>query len=214
MFTDFATGLMLDALDETATNGIKFWSLHSAYSLTGLNELSGGAPAYARKAAAYGAASGTPRTKVSSAGATFDIPPGSPTTVAWVGRWDAVTAGNFHGMGPAGAGPRRQFSIVDAADLTANTMDSPAHGLSAGNRVVFWASTGAGLPSPLAIGTIYWVIAAGLTADVFSVSTTSGGAAVDLTTAGDGEFQSCVPEDFTGQGQYNLTSDTLSGVSL
>lgn len=207
MFSDFSKGLMLDALDEAATNGIKFWSAHTAYSTTGSNEVAGGSPAYARKAATYAAASGSPRTKVSSASATFDIP--AATTVNWIGRWDAVTTGNFHGMSPAGGGARRQFG-VNAAGVTANTIDSPAHGLSAGNQVVFWASSGASLPTGLAEGTIYFVIATGLTTDVFSVSATSGGSAIDITAIGDGEFQTALPETFAGQGTYTVSSDTLA----
>jgi hypothetical protein len=100
-----------------------------------------------------------------------------------------------------------------SGDLAGNTIQSPAHGLSAGQSVVFWVSSGAALPAPLAEGTIYFVIAAGLTTDVFEVSTTSGGSAVDITAIGDGEFQTIIVETFAGQGQYNLTSDTLSLVS-
>lgn len=209
MFTTAAKNQMLDALDETPAApaaGIAFWSLHSAYSTTGTNELAGGAPTYARKAAAYSAAAGG--SKASSAGQTFDVPAGA--TVAWVGRWSLVTGGTFFGMGPAGGGARRQFNVSDAADVTANTIDSPAHGFVAGNQVVFWAAAGAGLPTGLAEGTIYFVIAAGLTTDVFSVSATSGGSAIDITANGDGEVQLITPEVFAGQGQYNLTGDTLS----
>ena len=213
MFTDTAIGLMLDALDESIATGAKFWSAHTAYSATGTNEVTGGSPAYARKAATWAAASGSPRTKVStgSPACTFDIP--ASTTVSWIGRWDASTAGNFLGMGPAGGGARRQFGSF-SGDLAGNTIQSPAHGLSAGNSVVFWASSGAGLPAPLAVGTIYYVIAAGLTTDVFEVSTTSGGSAVDITAIGDGEFQTIVPEVFAAQGQYQLTSDTMALVTL
>lgn len=204
-FADAAANLMLDALDESQTGGIKFWGLHTAYSTTGTNELTGGSPAYARKAAVYAAASA--RSKASSAGATFDVPAGS--TVLWLGRWNALTTGTFLGMGPLGGGARRQFGVT-AAGVTANTIDSPAHGLSSGNGVVFWAAAGAVLPAPLAEGTVYYVIATGLTTDVFSVSTTVGGAAVDITAVGDGELQTITPEVFAGQGQYNLTTDTLS----
>lgn len=207
MYSDFAKGLMLDALDESQTNGAKFWSLHSAFSTTGANELTGGS--YARQAAVWAAASGTPRTKVStgSPAASFPVP---ASTVAWVGRWDAVTAGNFLGMGPAGGGARRQMNVSDAADVTANTIDSPAHGFVADNRVVFWNGAGAALPTGLAEGTIYWVIATGLTTDVFSVSATQGGSAIDITANGDGEVQLITPEVFAGAGTYQLTSDTLS----
>jgi hypothetical protein len=209
-FSTFAKNLMLDALDESATNGIKFWSLHTAYSTTGTNELTGGSPAYARKAAVFAAASSSSKVSTGAPAATFDVAAG--TTVAWVGRWDAVTVGNFHGMSPAGGGARRQIMCV-AADLAGNTIQSPAHGLASGNQVVFWAEEGAVLPAPLAEGTIYFVIATGLTADVFEVSTTLGGAAVDITAIGDGAVQTIVPEVFAGQGQYQLSSDTLSLVS-
>jgi hypothetical protein len=208
MFSTAAKNLMLDALDESVGTGAKFWSTHSAYSTTGTNESTGGSPAYARKAATWAAASGG--SKASTGGATFDQAPGS--TVAWIGRWDAVTVGTFLGMGPAGGGARRQFNISDSADITANTIDSPAHGLVAGNQVVFWVGAGAGLPSPLAEGTIYFVIATGLTTDVFEVSLTLGGSAVDLTTGGSGMFQSIVPEVFSGQGTYALTGDTMSQI--
>lgn len=207
MFSTFAKNLMLDALDESATNGFKFGSLHTAYSTTGTNEATGGSPAYARKATTFSAASGG--SKALTTGITFDVPAG---TYAWVGGWDASTAGNFHGMWPLGAGARRAFNISDSADITANTIDSPAHGLSAGQSIVVWAATGAGLPSPLAEGTIYYVIAAGLTTDVFEISATLGGSAIDLTTAGDGDFQTIVPEVFAGQGQYNLTALPLSAI--
>lgn len=209
MLSVLARNIMLDSLDESNATGVKFWSLHSAYSLTGANELTGGTTPYARKAAAYAAASGAQ--KASSAGQTFDVPAGA--ICAWVGRWDAVTAGNFLGMGPAGGGARRQFSVSDAADLTSDTIDAVAHGLTAGQQVVFWASSGAVLPTPLVEGTIYFVIATNLTTNTFSVSLTSGGTVVDLTAAGDGEFQTIVPETYAGQGQYNMVSDTLTLVS-
>jgi hypothetical protein len=209
VLSNAARTIMLDSLDEANANGIKFFSAHSAYSTTGTNELTGGAPAYARKAAVWAAASGTPPTKVASS-VTFDIPAGS--TVAWIGYWDALTVGNFLGMGPAGGGARRQMGSY-SGDLAGNTIQSPAHGLSAGNAVVFWASSGAGLPAPLAEGTIYYVIATGLTTDVFEVSATSGGAAVDITAIGDGEVQLIVPEVYAGQGSYTMSSDTLTVIS-
>lgn len=209
MYSDVAVQQMLNALDETPAApaaGYAFTSLHSAYSTTGANELAGGTPTYARKAATAAAASG--RSKVWTPASAFDVP--AAATVAWVGRWSLVTAGTFFGMGPAGGGARRQFNVSDAADVTANTIDSPSHGFVAGNQVVFWAAAGAVLPAPLAEGTIYFVIATGLTTDVFSVSLTSGGAAVDITANGDGEVQTIVPEVFAAQGQYTVSSDTLS----
>lgn len=207
MYSDAAVQKMLDAMDETASPvGYTHASLHTAYSTSGANEVTGGSPAYARKTVTGAAASG--RSKVFTPSGAHDVPAG--TTVAWVGRWNSLTAGTFWGMGPAGGGARRQFNVSDAADVTANTIDSPAHGFTAGQSVVFWAAGGASLPAPLAEGTIYFVIAAGLTTDVFEVSTTSGGSAVDITGNGDGEVQLIVPEVFAAQGQYTVSSDTLS----
>jgi hypothetical protein len=58
------------------------------------------------------------------------------------------------------------------------------HGLAIGNKVKF-TTTGA-LPSPLVAGTEYFVISAGFTANAFQISQTSGGAAINTTTAGTG----------------------------
>jgi hypothetical protein len=52
-------------------------------------ELSGGSPAYARKALSWGAASGG----VITATVTFDVPSGA--TVAGAGVHDALTSGNY-----------------------------------------------------------------------------------------------------------------------
>ena len=54
-----------------------------------------------------------------------------------------------------------------------------AHGLAAGNVVYF--STSGALPTGLTAGTAYYVIATGLTANAFEVSTTAGGAAVNTS---------------------------------
>lgn len=208
MLTIAAANQMLDSLDETPaapSAGYAFSSLHSAYSATGTNELTGGSPAYARKAATGAAATG--RSKTFTNASAFDVPAGA--TVAWVGRWTLVTGGVFLGMGPAGGGARRQFGVT-AAGVTANTIDSPAHGFTAGQAVVLWAAAGAGLPTPFAEGTIYYVIATGLTANVLSVSATLGGSAVTITAVGDGELQLITSEVFAGQGQYNMTGDILS----
>lgn len=71
-------------------------------------------------------------------------------------------------------------------ELTAGSMTaaSPAvatftaHGLAAGDRIKFTAGT---LPTGVALNTIYYVLAAGLTANDFEFSLTKGGAAVNGT---------------------------------
>lgn len=68
-----------------------FASLHSADpGTTGTSEITGGAPAYARKALTWTA--GTPDGVV-TASATFDVPASQAVTFA--GLWTAVTAGAF-----------------------------------------------------------------------------------------------------------------------
>ena len=71
-------------------------SLHSASPPTAANELTGGTPAYARRAITWNAAangnlddSGVP---------AFDVPGG--VTVAAFGLWSALTAGTFYGGDP------------------------------------------------------------------------------------------------------------------
>ena len=59
-----------------------------------------------------------------------------------------------------------------------------SHGLTAGTKVCF-TTTGT-LPSPLAINTVYYVLAAGLGANSFEISLTNAGAAIVTTTNGSG----------------------------
>lgn len=57
------------------------------------------------------------------------------------------------------------------------------HALEAGSPVVF-TGTGGTLPTGLTSGTVYYVVAAGLTPTTFSVAATPGGAAIATTAAG------------------------------
>lgn len=200
-FTNAAKNLMLEALDEALAAGAKFASLHTAYSTTGTNEVTGGSPAYARKALVWNtAATGQ---KALNAAVTFDVP---ATTVAFVGFWDAVTAGTFLGMTSASAGALK-LATVDAGGVTANELDSPAHGYANGNTVVLWQAYGAGIPTGLTEGTVYYVV--GATTDTFQLALTSGGAAIDITAVGKAFAQQIVVEVFAAQGTYQLSSATL-----
>jgi hypothetical protein len=202
-WSNTAKALMLDAMDESIATGMKFGSLHTAYSTTGTNEVTGGSPAYARKGLTWAAASSGSKALAATL-PTWDVP--ASTTVAWVGLWDAVTVGTFLGMMPAG-GAAIQSCDALSADITANTINAKAHGYTAGTAVVFWGT----LPTGLTVGTIVYVIATGLTTDVFEVSATSGGSAIDLTGTAPFNFfvQKCVPEVFAGQGTYALSSGSV-----
>jgi len=68
-----------------------------------------------------------------------------------------------------------------AADAGGDTIIDAGHGLSDDDLVEFRAGT---LPGGLAVDTTYYVVAA--TTDTYKVSTSLGGAAADLTSAGSG----------------------------
>ena len=90
IFVDAAKNTMLDALT------ISYASLHDGDPGTnGANEISGGSPAYARKAVTINAASSGSRAL--NADVTFDVP---ACTVMHVGYWTASTGGTFHGSDP------------------------------------------------------------------------------------------------------------------
>lgn len=66
------------------------------------------------------------------------------------------------------------------------------HGFSAGQPVMF-TSEGGTVPAGLTAGVIYYVLAAGLTDDTFTVSPTPGGAAIETTDAGTGTIIATAP---------------------
>lgn len=79
----------------------------------------------------------------------------------------------------------RQYTVSTVATTVTVTIASPAvfsltaHGFTVGT-VLYFSTTGA-LPTGLTAGTTYYVISAGLTADVFEVSTTINGTAVNTS---------------------------------
>lgn len=85
-----------NAAADGVAGAITHVSLHTADpGTTGTNEVSGGTPAYARKAIAFSAAAAG--VADSSNAPAFDVPAG--TTVTHIGFWDALTGGNFLGSG-------------------------------------------------------------------------------------------------------------------
>lgn len=98
--------------------------------------------------------------------------------IAW-GIYSAATAGTLQAIGFLDADP----PIFGVGNLD-NTIDAYAHGLQTDQRVFVLAAPGAVIPTGLVENTAYFVLAAGLTADVFSLSTSSGGGAADITVGG------------------------------
>jgi hypothetical protein len=114
-YTNAAKHAMLDELASLAV----FVSLHTADpGTTGASEVSGGSPAYARKAIAWNAASGG---AIDSSNApVFDVPAG--TTVTHVGFWSAASGGTFYGSDAVtneAFGAQGTYTLTDA-DLDLN----------------------------------------------------------------------------------------------
>lgn len=75
--------------------------------------------------------------------------------------------------------PARLVASVSAAD---DTLELDEHGFSLNDQVLFRAEAGGTLPAPLAAATTYYVIP--VNDSTLQVAASSGGAAIDLTTAG------------------------------
>jgi hypothetical protein len=180
-------------------NAVSHISLHSGDpSTTGANELTGGSPAYARKAVTWNTAASGLRTN--NGALVFDVP--AATTVFHVGLWSAITAGTFYGYFPVGGAAVQAATYVASTDV----FTSFAHGYVNTDRVLVYDVAQAGAPTGLTEGTVYFVV--GATTDTFQLSATSGGSAVNGTTDGEVAVQKCVPEVFAAQGTYTLP-DTL-----
>lgn len=190
MITDATANAMLDAIT------LDLCSLHTAYSASGANEVTGGSPAYAKKAITMAAASS--RARAASTSPVFDVPAG--TTVRFVGLW--TNAGTvFRGMF-ANGGSEKGFQV----DLTNDKILCESHGLSDGDTVVFYGGTP---PTGLTEGTVYYVVSStAADPDTFQVASTAGGSAINLTgqhTAAC-KLSKIVPETFGAQGTHTITS--------
>lgn len=181
-------------------------SVHTAYSSTGANEVS----PVTRFAATWGTA-GSGSIALAATLPSFSIPASTPE-VSWWSGWSALTSGTFRFIAPLGGGTIRPASAEIATDITNNDIYAKAHGYAAADRVVGWGT----LPTGLTVGVLYFVIATGLTADIFRVSTTLGGSAVDLTGTPPFNFfvQKCAPEAFVSAGTltFGATSLDLAGI--
>lgn len=199
----FSTADLNYVLTQWAANKALYMSVHSAYSSTGANELSGGSPAYARQSASWGTASGG---SISVTGSySFNAPAAS--TAAWVGFWDALTSGNFAGMFPGGNLTGYAFT----APSSTSTLLAPGSGYTSNTAVVPLNTGGSALPTGLTLGNTYFVKSP--SGDSFQVSATSGpGSAVTLSSDGSGLIQGIVVETFGSQGTYSVTGLSVSSV--
>jgi hypothetical protein len=92
-------------------------SLHTASpASTGTNEVTGGTPAYARKAMTWNSASTGSMTLSDTP--LFDVPP--TTTITHVGLWSAATAGTYYGYI---AVTNEVFAAQGTYQITSGTFD-------------------------------------------------------------------------------------------
>lgn len=173
-------------LQNSAAAGSLYVSLHTADPGEAGNQTTNEAnyTGYARVAVARTAGGWTVSGNqvTNTAAVTFgQCTAGSNTITHWAIGTDVSGTGKILYKGTLGTAIAGPFT-ASVADL----FTCPGHGLAADNRVAFYPIAGSSLPTGVTEGTLYWVIATGLTADAFQVSTTQGGAALDVTGVGDG----------------------------
>ena len=202
-FSTSANDQMLDALNGgTVTSVIAYASLHSGYSSTGTNELTGGSPAYARESVTWNSASSSSKT-TASVGGTFNVP--SSGTVAFVGLWAGTGASTFAGMGPNGGATQYGYTSTSASPAV---FTAPGSTYGANATVVLFDSAGATISSDFTVGQIYYVISP--SGDTFNLALTASGSAINSTHVGAGIVQGITVETYGAQGTFTLSSDTLS----
>jgi hypothetical protein len=96
----------------------------------------------------------------------------------------------------------RQQLINISISSSTPTFICTCHGLTAGTKVIF--TGGSTVPCGLNLNSVYYVIAAGLTADAFQVSATSGGSSISASGDALGTFYVATPLDLTS---YTVDSD-------
>lgn len=187
MMSDAGAHLALDALSNP------WFSVHSAYSLSGANEVSA-----ARVQSGIAAAAGRQRTLPAQKTVTVN----ADQIGRWVGYWSAQTSGTFLGMTPLGGDPKR-FAV----DLAADRIILASHGLVNGDQVTLFGGTS---PAGTTEGALYYVVNA--TAGDFQVSASLGGAAINLTDAGSSEclVSKVVPASAGPGQQFTVTLNAFA----
>lgn len=176
-------------------SGLAVFTHVSAYSDLGTTEV-----ATARQAITWTAAASGIRDN----NAQISVPIPALTTAVVGSVHSAVSAGTLYGIFQIGS-TVRGVATVSTADL----FTSVGHGLTTDDRVFFSTVAGEAIPTGISTTTLYFVLASGLTADAFKVSTTSGGAALDVTVAGECSFFKTVPQIFTSAGNIIVAVNVL-----
>lgn len=196
------------AYSPPATHYVGLFSVSPGDDGTGGTEISGNAYARQGITRATGSWSVPAGGGISNANpVTFPVAtPAGWGRVYTMGVWDAATAGNLRYVLPLVNSTYKAFVLTDT---TNDDIEFPAHGFVANDIVRFFTLPGASLPAPLAQDTLYYVIATGLTTNSFRVSTTQGGAAVNITAAGAGEVAKDASFDVVANSQLSFAAGTI-----
>jgi hypothetical protein len=206
------------AINDTTTPDANFYAaLHTAWP--------GRAGTQATSEASYGnyARVAIPRT---SAGFTVSGTDGGVTLAANRSFPASSATGNnqycpFFSIGRAasGAGMILEMGCLVKSGTTArpftavttnNLVTCVGHGAVANDRVVFFQSGSAALPTGITEGTVYYVIAGNLTTDTLNVSATQGGASITVSGAGVGIMM--VLDGPTVGNAYTVTLTTSTAI--
>jgi hypothetical protein len=170
-----------------------------AYEDLGTTETSGGS--YARQAITWTAAASA----VADNNAQVSVPIAAGKTIVVGSVHSAVSAGTLYGLVQIGT------TLRGVAEVTASTdvFTDQAHGLTTDDRVFFGPVAANAVPTGIVTTTLYFVLASGLTANAFKVSTTSGGTALDVTADGEVAWFKTVPNTFASAGNLVFATGAL-----
>lgn len=147
---------------------------------------------YARQALSFGAASAglNGRQLATDIATTFPQKTNAGTdTMIAVGIYTLVTAGNLMAIIMLDGGDPVPFTAASVGDV----FTSPAHAFANDDRCRIVAVAGGSLPTGVTEDVTYWIV--GVSGITFQLSLTMGGAAIVLTTNGDGIAQPSLPKD-------------------
>ena len=170
-----------------------------AYEDLGTTETSGGS--YARQAITWTAAA----SGVTDNNAQLSVPIATGKTIQVGSVHSAVSAGTLYGWFQIGSTLRGVSEVAATGDL----FTDQGHGLTTDDRVFFANVAGNATPTGISLTTLYFVLASGLTANAFKVSTTSGGTALDVTADGEIAWFKTVPQPFPSGGNLIVASGAL-----
>jgi hypothetical protein len=188
-----ARNLIVDAISASVT--------HIGLADASGTEITGGTPAYARKAITETA--GAAGIADNNAALIFDVP---ASTVCFFLLTTAVSAGTTHAILPVqGATPQlpKPATFLQATDV----FTCVAHGWANGTRIVLSDAATGGLAAGFDENTIYFVVTSAT--DSFQLSLTSGGAAITSAASMNCFATLCVPEVFAAQGTYTFATGAL-----